>query len=85
MSVYYFAVVRKDTADGVPLLATNLQAISDFTGIPVKRLSYHLTRKGMRYYWQREPNAEVWKVNDIHKIHRPQYDNPAYNKKKREQ
>ncbi len=82
MSVYFFAVVRKDTADGVPILATNLQSISDFTGVSVRKLSYNLNKKGMRYYWQREPNVEVWKVTGLHKIHRPQYDYPAYNRKK---
>ena len=82
MSVYYFAVLRKDTADGIPILATNLQSISTFTGIPVSRLSYHLNKKGMSYYWQREPNIEIWKIRYIHKIHRPQYDDPAYNRKK---
>lgn len=81
--MYYVAIIRGRDREGIPYLCTSLPELSRATDIKVGTLRYQFGKRGRDYYGSSDPWIDIWAVRRLNKIKRPQYDKPAYNRKKK--
>ena len=80
---YYIGIVHQGGEEDRRIISTSLRAVSKFTGVSERKLSYRFTDLGKSHYMQLDPWVSVWMVDGITKQERPQYRDNA-NKMRRE-